>query len=114
MKVPCYASSPGSRWTIRFLTTPPFYFGSLIKMLLGFEVAGLQYPKYPKIIRMAAAGQRSAVDFSCVMNLQSCVCSTGRGLWSNYQSNEFCRVMDTLVFRVSPALTRGFFGIVNS
>lgn len=78
-------------------------------MLLGFEVAGLQYPKYHKIIRMAAAGQRSAVDFSCVMNLQSCVCSTGRGLWSNYQPNEFHRVMDTLVFRVSPALTRGFF-----
>jgi hypothetical protein len=67
-------------------------------MLLGFEVAGLQYPKYHKIIRMAAAGQRSAVDFS-----------TGRGRWSNYQPNEFYRVMDTLVFRVSPALTRGFF-----
>lgn len=109
MKLTCYASSPGSRWAIRFLTTPPFYFGSLIKMLFEFEVAGLQYPKDHKVIRMAAAGQRSTVDFSRVMNLQSCVCFTGRGLWSNYQPNKFYRVMDALVFRVSPALNRNFF-----
>lgn len=110
MKLPCYASSLRSRWAIRFLATPSFYFGSLIKMLFGFEVAWLQYPEDHKVIRMTSAEQGAAIDFSCVMNLQSCVCFGDSGLWSTYQPNKFYRVMDALMFRVSPALTRDFSG----
>ena len=79
-------------------------------MLFGFEVAGQRYAEDYKVIRMAAAELRSAVEFSCIMNLQSCVCFAGCGLWSDYQSNKLYCIMDTLMFRVSPASTRNSFG----
>lgn len=86
------------------------YFGSHIKTLSGLEVTGQRYPEDPQVIRKVVAGQQFTVEFSYVMSLQPGVYFAGCGLWSNYEPNNLHRIIDALMFRVSPALTKHSFG----
>lgn len=107
--------SPGAEY--QFIVSGSFdrdcesiYFGMHIRTISGLEVTGQRYPQEPHVVERARAGEKFKVSFSCRMSLAPGTYFAGCGVWSHYEPNSLHRIIDAIMFRVSPSKESHSFG----
>jgi len=78
------------------------YFGFHIRALSGVIVTGQQYPEPKNFIDQVHAGDKFRITYGLKMLLLPGVYFIGTGVWSVYEPTCLHRVLDALMFRVSP------------
>jgi lipopolysaccharide transport system ATP-binding protein len=78
------------------------YFGFHIRALSGVIVTGQRHPEPQSFIKQVHAGENFRVTYRLKMILLPGVYFIGTGVWSMYEPTCLHRVMDALMFRVSP------------
>jgi homopolymeric O-antigen transport system ATP-binding protein len=78
------------------------YFGFHIRALSGVIVTGQRYPEEGRFIKEVHAGENFRIIYGLKMILLPGAYFIGTGVWSIYEPSCLHRVMDALMFRVSP------------
>ena len=89
--------------TGRFLSdNDGIYFGIHIRTISGMMITGQRHPEAGKLFGPVRAGESYRIQYEFKMNLLPGVYFVGGGVWSNHEPTCLHRVMDALMFRVSP------------
>ena len=78
------------------------YFGFHIRTLSGVIVTGQRHPEPKSFIKQVHAGENFRMTYGLKMSLLPGVYFIGTGVWSIYEPTCLHRVMDAVMFRVSP------------
>jgi lipopolysaccharide transport system ATP-binding protein len=89
------------------------YFGIHIRTVSGIMITGQRHPEAGKFIGQVRAGEGFRIKYEFKMNLLPGAYFVGGGIWSNHEPNCLHRVMDALMFRVSPDEKLKSFGYVD-
>lgn len=89
------------------------YFGFHIRALSGVIVTGQRYPEPNDFIYQVHAGENFRITFGLKMLLLPGVYFIGTGIWSVYEPTCLHRVIDALMFRVSPGKNLKSSGYVD-
>lgn len=90
------------------------YFGIHIRTVSGVIITGQRYPEVGNIVGRVRAGESFRINYEFNMNLLPGAYFVGGGVWSNHEPTCLHRVMDALMFRVSPIQKVISFGYVDS
>ena len=100
--------------TGRILSPLPGVFVAMhIKSVSGVVVTGQRYPEEGTYLRGMPIGQVFKCTFTFRMNLVPGVYFAGGGIWSSEEPSCAHRIIDALMFRVSPMKTVTSFGLVS-
>lgn len=89
------------------------YFGFHIRALSGVIVTGQRHPEGQKFIKQVHAGENFRITYGLKMSLLPGVYFIGTGVWSVYEPSCLHRVIDALMFRVSPEKKLASSGYVD-
>ena len=99
----------------RFLSdNESVYFGVHIRTVSGIIITGQRYPEVGKLVSRVQAGESFRIKYEFNMNLLPGAYFVGGGVWSNHEPTCLHRVMDALMFRVSPNQKVISFGYVDA
>jgi lipopolysaccharide transport system ATP-binding protein len=110
---------PGQKY--RFVITGQFlnyaekiYFGIHIRSISGIVITGQRYPEEGNCIESIREGDKFRIDFGFTMMLLPGTYFVGGGVWSNHEPNCLHRILDALMFRVSPPNKTISFGYMDA
>jgi lipopolysaccharide transport system ATP-binding protein len=87
----------------RFLSdVEKVYFGVHIRSISGAAITGQRYPEQGKFVERVMAGQNFCITYGFKMVLLPSVYFAGCGVWSAGEPNCLHRILDALMFRVTP------------
>jgi lipopolysaccharide transport system ATP-binding protein len=87
----------------RFLSdVEKVYFGVHIRSISGAAITGQRYPEQGKFVERVRAGQNFCITYGFYMLLLPGVYFAGCGVWSAGEPNCLHRILDALMFRVTP------------
>lgn len=89
------------------------YFGIHIRTVSGVVVTGQRHPEVRTFINRVQAGDHFRVKYEFTMNLLPGTYFVGGGVWAKDEPTCMHRVMDALMFRVSPAQGLISYGYVD-
>lgn len=89
------------------------FFGLHLKSVSGVVITGQRLPEEGRYIENITAGQTFKIKFSFRMNLLPGVYFAGGGIWSSKEPACAHRVIDALMFRVSPVRSIKSFGYAD-
>lgn len=89
------------------------YFGIHIRTVSGVIITGQRYPGSGSFIGQVRAGESFRIKYGFQMSLVPGAYFVGGGIWSNHEPACLHRVMDALMFRVSPDEKMKSFGYVD-
>jgi lipopolysaccharide transport system ATP-binding protein len=90
------------------------YFGIHIRTVSGVIITGQRYPEVGNIVSRVRAGEGFRIKYEFNMNLLPGAYFVGGGVWSNHEPTCLHRIMDALMFRVSPKQKAISFGYVDA
>ena len=93
-------------------TLSDVYFGTHIKTISGVEISGQRYPADGRFVDQVSSGAFK-IRYSFRMSLMPGVYFVGGGIWSAHEPNCAHRIIDAIMFRVSPSENQVSFGYVN-
>ncbi|EKN45603.1 MULTISPECIES: ABC transporter ATP-binding protein [Pseudomonas syringae group] len=88
------------------------YWGIHIRNISGAVVTGQRYPEEGVYMENVRAGSQFSVKFSFTMSLLPGAYFAGAGIWSAQEPNSVHRILDAIMFRVSPNERLNSFGYV--
>lgn len=98
----------------RFLTDfSGIFFGIHIKSISGVVITGQRFPEEGSYREHVVAGQTFKISFAFRMDLLPGVYFAGVGIWSSQEPGCAHRILDALMFRVSPMRPPISFGYVD-
>lgn len=98
----------------RFLSdNDSLYFGIHIRTISGMMITGQRYPEAGKFVGQVRAGESFRMHYEFKMNLLPGVYFVGGGVWTNHEPPCLHRVIDALMFRISPVQKSTTFGYVD-
>jgi lipopolysaccharide transport system ATP-binding protein len=89
------------------------YFGIHIRTISGTVVTGQRHPEIGTFVDRVRAGDHFRITYEFTMNLLPGTYFVGGGVWSNDEPTCMHRVMDALMFRVSPDQGLVSYGYVD-
>ena len=89
------------------------FFGCHIRNIQGAEVTGQRYPEEGRYMSDARAGAQFKVRFAFSMNLIQGAYFAGGGVWSAEEPACAHRIVDAMMFRVTPTEKKKSFGYVD-
>ena len=89
------------------------YFGIHIRTVSGVIITGQRYPENGNIVPRVQAGESFRLRYEFNMDLVPGAYFVGGGVWSNHEPTCLHRIMDALMFRVSPDQKMSSFGYVD-
>lgn len=89
------------------------YFGTHLRTVAGVEITGQRYPEEGAYVQNVQAGTDFKIRFSFRMSLLPGVYFVGGGVWSIEEPNCAHRIVDAVMFRVSPHERLNSFGYVS-
>ena len=89
------------------------FFGIHIRTISGVMITGQRHPEPGNFIKQVRAGENFRIKYEFSMNLLPDTYFVGGGIWSNYEPTCLHRVMDALMFRVSPDEKLNALGYVD-
>jgi len=99
----------------RFMTDfAGIFFALHIRTISGVVITGQRYPEEGSYVEHVAAGESFKIDFKFRMNLLPDVYFVGCGVWSSQAPNCAHRILDALMFRVTPNEKLKSFGYVDA
>jgi lipopolysaccharide transport system ATP-binding protein len=99
----------------RFLAdSEDIYFGIHIRTVSGIMITGQRYPEAGNLVRRVRAGESFRINYEFNMSLLPGAYFVGGGVWSSHEPACLHRVMDALMFRVSPNQKVMSFGYVDA
>jgi lipopolysaccharide transport system ATP-binding protein len=115
---PVNVLSPGQEYSFetsgKFLSNRAgIYFGIHIRSISGLVITGQVYPETGKHIEQVQDGQSFRITYGFKISLLPGVYFVGGGIWSIYEPNCLHRIVDALMFRVSPHQMPNSFGYVD-
>lgn len=90
------------------------FFALHIRTISGIVITGQRYPEEGSYVEHIAAGESFKIDFKFRMNLLPDVYFVGGGVWSSQEPNCAHRILDALMFRVTPNEKLKSFGYVDA
>jgi len=90
------------------------YFGIHIRSISGVTITGQRYPEEGSYLDRVQAGANFQLTYGFRMIFPSGVYFIGGGVWSYDEPNCLHRIVDALMFRVSPTKKEWFFGYVDA
>ena len=90
------------------------YFAIHIRTVSGIMITGQRYPEVGNLVGHVQAGESFRIKYEFNMNLLPGAYFVGGGVWSNQEPTCLHRVMDALMFRVSPNQKVLSFGYVDA
>jgi lipopolysaccharide transport system ATP-binding protein len=98
----------------RFLAdSESIYFGIHIRTISGVIITGQRYPEGKGLVKRVQAGESFRIRYEFNMDLVPGVYFVGGGVWSSNEPTCLHRIMDALMFRVSPDQKSTSFGYVD-
>ena len=98
----------------RFLADlPSVYLAIHVRSVSGLVITGQRYPAEGRYIEHITAGKAFKISFSFKMDLLPGVYFVGGGIWSAQEPSCSHRILDAIVFRVTPQISPISFGYVN-
>jgi len=99
----------------RFLAdSEDIYFGIHIRTISGMMITGQRYPEVGNLVGRVQAGDSFRVNYEFNMSLLPGAYFVGGGVWSSHEPTCLHRVMDALMFRVSPNQKVMSFGYIDA
>jgi homopolymeric O-antigen transport system ATP-binding protein len=99
----------------RFLAdSEAIYFGIHIRTISGMMITGQRYPEVGNLVGRVQAGDSFRVNYEFNMSLLPGAYFVGGGVWSSHEPTCLHRVMDALMFRVSPNQKVMSFGYIDA
>jgi homopolymeric O-antigen transport system ATP-binding protein len=89
------------------------YFGIHIRTVSGVIITGQRYPEGGGLVNRVQAGESFRIRYEFNMDLVPGAYFVGGGVWSNHEPTCLHRMMDALMFRVSPDQKMNSFGYVD-
>ena len=89
------------------------FFGSHIRNIQGAEITGQRYPEEGSYVPDARAGTQFKVRFAFNMNLIQGAYFAGGGVWSAEEPACAHRIVDAVMFRITPTERKKSFGYVD-
>jgi len=108
----------GHEYTFKFsgkflIDSKNVYFGIHIRTISGIEIMGQLYPEVGHSIEKIGAGEKFTIKFGFNMILMPGVYFVGGGIWSKGEPSCLHRVVDLIMFHVSPQEKSMSFGLIN-
>lgn len=100
----------------RFLSdNDKIYFGLHIRSTSGTVITGQRYPEHGKFLeRIVHAGESFCITYGFKMSLVPGVYFVGGGVWSYNEPNCLHRILDALMFRITPSKELNALGSVDT
>ncbi|HEY9527568.1 MAG TPA: ABC transporter ATP-binding protein [Anaerolineales bacterium] len=100
----------------RFLSAnDKIYFGLHIRSISGTVITGQRHPEHGKFLeRIVHAGENFCITYGFKMSLVPGVYFVGGGIWSFNEPNCLHRILDALMFRITPAKELNALGSVDT
>jgi len=99
----------------RFLAdSEDIYFGIHIRTISGIMITGQRYPEVGNLVGRVRAGDSFRINYEFNMSLLPGAYFVGGGVWSSHEPTCLHRVMDALMFRVSPNQKVMSFGYIDA
>ena len=94
-------------------STPAAYFGLHIRSISGTVITGQRYPEDGAFAGPFRAGDKFNVRFKFKMDAFPGAYFVGGGVWSSSEPNCLHRIMDAIMFRISPVEKQISFGYAD-
>ncbi len=99
----------------RFLAdSEDIYFAIHIRTISGIMITGQRYPEVGNLVGRVRAGDSFRINYEFNMSLLPGAYFVGGGVWSSHEPTCLHRVMDALMFRVSPNQKVMSFGYIDA